>query len=59
MADNTEQLTHRLQRALGNGVSSDELKELIVHLAFYAGWPKAMSAIAVARPILDKSGAAS
>lgn len=34
-----------------NGVTGEELVELIVHLAFYAGWPKAMSAVAVAREV--------
>ena len=29
----------------------EEIVELIIHLAFYAGWPKAMSAVAVAREV--------
>jgi 4-carboxymuconolactone decarboxylase len=48
----TEQLTHHLGRALTNGVTADELIETITHLAFYAGWPRAMSAMAVARRVL-------
>ncbi|WP_028536485.1 carboxymuconolactone decarboxylase family protein [Paludibacterium yongneupense] len=39
-----EQLPFHLERALENGVSKDELTELITHLAFYAGWPAAASA---------------
>ncbi len=31
--------------------TDDELKETIVHLAFYAGWPRAMSAITVAKQV--------
>jgi 4-carboxymuconolactone decarboxylase len=48
-AGNTEQLQVHLQRALANGVTETELKEVIIHLAFYAGWPKAISAIQVAK----------
>src|SRR5207247_8796291 len=42
------QLRGHLERALGNGVSKDEIGELITHLAFYAGWPAAMTAALVA-----------
>ena len=47
----TEQLRGHLQRAKDNGLSETELKEVIVHLAFYAGWPRAMSAITVAKEV--------
>jgi len=46
---NTEQLRNHLLRAKANGLSEAELKEVIIHLAFYAGWPRAMSAINVAK----------
>jgi 4-carboxymuconolactone decarboxylase len=49
---NTEQLTFHLQFAKDNGVTEEELIEAITHLAFYAGWPKAMSAMAVAKQVL-------
>jgi len=45
----TEQLPFHLHRALENGVTKDELVELITHLAFYSGWPTAMSAILLAK----------
>lgn len=48
---NTEQLTFHLQFAKDNGVTEEELIEAITHLAFYAGWPKAMSAMAVAEQV--------
>jgi 4-carboxymuconolactone decarboxylase len=48
----TEQLPGHLARARDNGLSDTELKEVIVHLAFYAGWPRAMSAITVAKDAL-------
>src|SRR5438067_5975551 len=46
---NTEQLRGHLTRAKDNGVTEAELKEVMIHLAFYAGWPRAMSAISVAK----------
>ena len=48
---NTEQLTFHLQYAKDNGATEDELIEAITHLAFYAGWPKAFSAMAVAKQV--------
>jgi 4-carboxymuconolactone decarboxylase len=48
---NTEQLPGHLTRALDNGVTETELIESIVHLAFYAGWPRAMSAITIAEDL--------
>lgn len=48
---NTEQLRAHLERAKQNGLTETELKEVVIHLAFYAGWPKAMSAITVAKQV--------
>ncbi|MBV9834088.1 MAG: carboxymuconolactone decarboxylase family protein [Alphaproteobacteria bacterium] len=48
----TEQLRGHLGRAIDNGVKKDELVELITHLAFYSGWPTAMSAVTVAHDVL-------
>jgi 4-carboxymuconolactone decarboxylase len=42
----TEQMNFHFPRAVENGVTQDELVELVTHLAFYAGWPNAMSAVA-------------
>ena len=50
---NTEQLPGHLSRARENGLSEEELKEAIIHLAFYAGWPRAMSAIGVAKKLFE------
>ena len=47
----TEQLVFHLGLAKRNGVTEPELIEAITHLAFYAGWPKAMSAMAVAKNV--------
>ena len=46
---NTEQLPFHLKRAKENGVTETEMIGTITHLAFYSGWPKAMSALAVAK----------
>jgi 4-carboxymuconolactone decarboxylase len=51
---NTEQLSFHLNKAKENGISQQELVEVITHLAFYAGWPKAMSAIRVAKELFEK-----
>jgi 4-carboxymuconolactone decarboxylase len=48
---NAEQLTFHLQFAKDNGATEEELIEAITHLAFYAGWPKAFSAMAVAKQV--------
>jgi 4-carboxymuconolactone decarboxylase len=50
----TEQLKGHLERALNNGVTSEEIGELITHLAFYGGWPVAMSGALVATDILEQ-----
>ena len=42
----TEQMNFHFPRAIENGVTQDELVELTRHLAFYAGWPNAMSSVA-------------
>src|SRR5256885_16348509 len=46
---NVEQLPFHLNKARQNGLLETELVEVITHMAFYAGWPKAMSAITVAK----------
>jgi len=50
----TEQLRGHLERALGNGVTQDELVELITHMAFYSGWPTAMSAALIAKEVFEQ-----
>ncbi|QAT85042.1 4-carboxymuconolactone decarboxylase [Corallococcus coralloides] len=49
MGGNTEQLPFHLKKARENGVSEPELVEALTHLAFYCGWPKALSAMNVAK----------
>ena len=45
-----------MKKALENGVTKDELVETITHLAFYSGWPCAMTALQIARKVFDEAG---
>ena len=49
----TEQLKGHMQRALDNGVTKDEISEVITHMALYAGWPCAMSGALVAKEVFE------
>jgi 4-carboxymuconolactone decarboxylase len=49
-----DQLRFHLPRARDNGVTEQELVETITHLAFYAGWPSAITAVSVAREVFQK-----
>ena len=51
----TEQMDFHFPNAIRNGVTREELVEMITHLAFYAGWPNAMSAINRAKALLAKT----
>ena len=49
----TDELRGHMRRALDNGVTEDEVRGLITHLAFYAGWPTAVNAGRVAAEVFD------
>jgi 4-carboxymuconolactone decarboxylase len=49
-----EQLRVHIARALGNGVTKTEISEIITHMAFYSGWPTAMTAAFVAKDVFEK-----
>ena len=53
----TEQLRGHIRRALDNGVSKEEIGEIITHMAFYAGWPTAANAVQVAQEVFAESKA--
>lgn len=53
----TNELPSHLRRALANGVTADELVELFTHLAFYSGWPTAVTATTIARAIFAEANA--
>jgi 4-carboxymuconolactone decarboxylase len=50
----TNELAFHVKYALQNGVTPDELVELITHLAFYSGWPTAMTALNIARRVFEE-----
>ena len=50
----TDELRGHMKRALDNGVTEDEIRGLITHLAFYAGWPTAVNAGRVALEVFDQ-----
>src|SRR5687767_15774316 len=52
----TNELPFHVKRALENGVTKDELVELITHLAFYSGWPTAATAVGILRSVLEEDG---
>jgi 4-carboxymuconolactone decarboxylase len=50
-----DQLRFHLGRAVENGVRAEELIEAITHLAFYSGWPNAMTAMTIAKELFSKA----
>lgn len=59
MTSKTEPMQfHCFRQAVENGVTEDELVELITHMAFYTGWPSARSAVAKARALFSPCNAA-
>jgi 4-carboxymuconolactone decarboxylase len=50
----TNELPIHLKRAIKNGVTKEELVEVITHLAFYSGWPTANTAVPIARKVFEE-----
>jgi len=50
----TEQLRGHIRRALDNGVTTQEIGEIITHVAFYGGWPTAANAVQIAKQVFDE-----
>ena len=48
----TEQMKTHFPRAIANGLTKEQLVEMITHMAFYSGWPSAVTAAMQAREIL-------
>jgi len=51
----TNQIRSHMRRALANGVTKDEIGEVLMHMAFYAGWPCAVNAFEVAKEVFDQA----
>ena len=47
-------LTYHLQEAKKNGITRTEISEIITHIAFYAGWPKAWAAFNLAKEVWNE-----
>jgi 4-carboxymuconolactone decarboxylase len=52
------EMPFHFKKALENGVTRDEIVATITHLAFYAGWPPAMTALKIARKVFEESDGA-
>ncbi|MFG1402461.1 (R)-mandelonitrile lyase [Xanthobacter sediminis] len=52
----TAQIAGHVRRALDNGVTPGEIGELITQLAFYSGWPNAISAVVETKKVFDERG---
>lgn len=50
----TGELRGHIHTALDNGVTREEIGEVITHMAFYAGWPTAANAVSVAKGVFDE-----
>ena len=48
------QITYHLNRAMDNGLTKEQAGEVVTHLAFYAGWPNAFSALPVVKDVIEK-----
>src|SRR5215472_6848640 len=48
------QITYHLNRAMDNGLTQTQAAEMVTHLAFYAGWPNAFSALPVVKDVFEK-----
>ena len=51
-----EQLKGHIARGLDNGLTRDEIAEIITHLAFYSGWPASMTAANILKEVLEERG---
>jgi 4-carboxymuconolactone decarboxylase len=52
----TEQLRSHINRALDNGVTKEEIIQIITHVTFYAGWPTGVNGAAVASEVFAERG---
>lgn len=50
------EMPFHLKKAVENGLTREEIIGTITHLAFYAGWPPAMTALQIARKVFDEAG---
>jgi 4-carboxymuconolactone decarboxylase len=46
-------VSYHLSRAMDNGLTKAQASEVLIHLAFYAGWPNVFAALPVAKAVLE------
>jgi 4-carboxymuconolactone decarboxylase len=51
----SNELPFHLKKALGNGVTGEEIIEMVTHLAFYSGWPTASTALTIVRTVFGEA----
>jgi 4-carboxymuconolactone decarboxylase len=49
------EMPYHMKKALENGVTRDELVEMITHIAFYAGWPNANTAVGIVKRVFEEA----
>jgi 4-carboxymuconolactone decarboxylase len=52
-AGQSAQISFHLNKAMDNGLTQAQASEVLTHLAFYVGWPNAMSAVPVMKTVFD------
>ncbi len=52
----TDQMRSHFEKAIDNGITAEEIGEVITHLSIYAGFPAAISAALTAKPLLVDLG---
>lgn len=50
------EMPFHIKKALDNGVTREEIVETITHIAFYAGWPPAMTALPIIKKVFEEAG---
>ena len=50
------EMPFHINKALENGVTKDEIVEAVTQIAFYAGWPPAMTALPILKKVFEKAG---
>ena len=48
------EMPYHMKKALENGLHREELIEMITHVAFYAGWPTANTAVGIAKRVFEE-----
>lgn len=50
------EIPFHIKKALENGVTKEEIVEAVTQIAFYAGWPPAMTALPILKKVFEEAG---